>query len=239
VRWRHPVRGDMRPDEFIPLAEETGLIVPIGQWVLEEACRQAGRWQTRHPDQPLAVSVNISPVQLHRPGLVDDVARTLRAARVDPRNLTLEITESVFLEDADAMIEKLKTLKELGVRIAIDDFGTGYSSLSYLARLPIDIIKIAKPFVDGIETASEDAALAEAIIRMSEALGLTTLAEGVEGVGQRDHLKNLGCQLGQGYFFARPLDQDAMDSFLRFGSTKAEPALVRVTRLRPALRSVG
>jgi diguanylate cyclase (GGDEF)-like protein len=240
VRWRHPVRGEMAPDEFIPLAEETGLIVPIGQWVLEEACRQAARWQAGHPGEPaLTLGVNLSPVQLQRPGLVDDVARILRAARVDPRSLTLEITESVFLEDADAMIEKLKTLKELGVQIAIDDFGTGYSSLSYLARLPIDTLKIAKPFVDGIDTESEEGALAEAIIRMSEALGLTTLAEGIEGPGQRDSLKKLGCQLGQGYFFARPLDQDAMDSFLRFGSTRPDGRPGRLAPLRPALRSVS
>jgi diguanylate cyclase (GGDEF)-like protein len=240
VRWRHPVRGEMSPDAFIPLAEETGLIVPIGQWVLKEACQQAARWQARRPGEPpLTIGVNISPVQLRRPGLVDDVARTLRAAGIDPASLTLEITESVFLENADAMIETLKTLKELGVQIAIDDFGTGYSSLSYLARLPIDVLKIAKPFVDGIDAATEDAALAEAIVRMSEALGLTTLAEGIEGAGQRDHLKQLGCELGQGYFFARPLDQEAMDSFLRFGSTKPEPAPARLVALRPALRSVG
>jgi diguanylate cyclase (GGDEF)-like protein len=240
VRWRHPAHGEMLPDAFIPLAEETGLIIPIGHWVLEEACRQAARWQARHPGEPpLTIGVNLSPVQLRRPGLVDDVARTLRAARVDPRSLTLEITESVFLEDADGMIEKLKTLKELGVQIAIDDFGTGYSSLSYLARLPIDVLKIAKPFVDGIDTGSEDAALAEAIVRMSEALGLTTLAEGIEGPGQRDHLKGLGCQLGQGYFFARPLDQEAMDSFLSFGSTKLGLRPARLAPLRPALRSVG
>jgi diguanylate cyclase (GGDEF)-like protein len=235
VRWEHPTRGHMLPEEFIPLAEETGLIVPIGQWVLQEACRQAALWQARNPGEPpLTMGVNLSPVQLQRPGLVDDVARTLRAARVDPRSLILEITESVFMDDAGLIVEKLKTLKELGVQIAIDDFGTGYSSLSYLARLPIDILKIAKPFVDGIETGSEDAALAEAIVRMSEALGLKTLAEGIESPGQRDHLRNLGCQLGQGYFFARPLDQDAMDSFLRFGHKEPVPI-----PLRRALRSVG
>jgi EAL domain-containing protein (putative c-di-GMP-specific phosphodiesterase class I) len=235
VRWEHPTRGHMLPEEFIPLAEKTGLIVPIGQWVLQEACRQAALWQARNPGEPpLTMGVNLSTVQLQRPGLVDDVARTLRAARVDPRSLILEITESVFMDDAGVIVEKLKTLKELGVQIAIDDFGTGYSSLSYLARLPIDILKIAKPFVDGIETGSEDAALAEAIVRMSEALGLTTLAEGIESPGQRDHLRNLGCELGQGYFFARPLDQDAMDSFLRFGHKEPVPI-----PLRRALRSVG
>jgi diguanylate cyclase (GGDEF)-like protein len=238
VRWTHPTRGEMPPDEFIPLAEETGLIVPIGQWVLEEACRQAALWQARHPGEPpLTMGVNLSPVQLQRPGLVDDVARTLRAARVDPRSLILEITESVFMDDAGVVVEKLKTLKELGLQIAIDDFGTGYSSLSYLGRLPIDILKVAKPFVDGIGRASGEATLAEAIVRMSEALGLTTLAEGIESTEQRDHLARLGCDLGQGYLFAKPLDQDAMDSFLRFRAEQPRE-VVRHAR-RPALRSVG
>jgi diguanylate cyclase (GGDEF)-like protein len=216
VRWNHPARGQMPPSEFVALAEETGLIVPLGRWVLEEAFRRAATWQARFPSStPLAIGVNISAAQLQRPGLVDDVARALREAQIEPQTVVLEITESIYLEDAELMIDRLHALKQLGVRLAIDDFGTGYSSLAYLARLPIDILKIAKPFVDGLGAHSEDAPLAEAIVRMGETLRLTTLAEGIEVAPQRDYLRDLGCRLGQGYFFAKPLDADAAEALLR------------------------
>jgi diguanylate cyclase (GGDEF)-like protein len=215
IRWRHPVRGLVGPAEFIELAEETGLIVEMGKWVIEEACRQAKRWQGGARDQlPVGVSVNLSPRQLQEPTLVQDVASALAASRLDPRALTVEITETVFMERTDVVVERLDGLRALGVRIAIDDFGTGYSSLSYLARFPVDTIKIAKPFIDEIESESRDSALADAIIRMSDSLGLCTVGEGIERVGQHNRLRELGCELGQGYLFARPVPADEVFELL-------------------------
>jgi diguanylate cyclase (GGDEF)-like protein len=235
VRWNRPGRGLMLPSEFVALAEETGLIVPVGQWVLEEAFRQAVEWQDRYPSgQPLTIGVNISAVQLQRPGLVDDVARALHETRIDPKTVLLEITESVFLEDEELMINRLHALKQLGVRLAIDDFGTGYSSLGYLARLPIDVLKIAKPLVEGTEAGAGEAPLAKAIVRMGEALGLTTLAEGIEVAAQRDHLRELGCDLAQGYFFARPLDAGGVEALLGMSAQIEELPSGRVVPLRRA-----
>jgi EAL domain-containing protein (putative c-di-GMP-specific phosphodiesterase class I) len=213
LRWRHPERGLVPPAEFVPLAEETGLIVPIGQWVLDEALRQLVAWA-----EPTAISVNLSAVQLQRPELVEDVRAALERAGVEPARLTLEITESIFMADVEAVNATLRDLKELGVRLALDDFGTGYSSLGYLARLPIDVLKIAKPFVDEIRTDPQHAALAQAIVRIAETLGLTTIAEGIEVAEQHEHLRQLQCELGQGFLFARPLDPDAAGGLLRAGA---------------------
>jgi diguanylate cyclase (GGDEF)-like protein/PAS domain S-box-containing protein len=215
VRWDHPVKGLLPPVAFIPLAEEQGLIGPIGNWVLLQACLQARRWHDQFPDAPpLSVHVNLSGRQLEEQSLVGEVVQALETSRLSPRQLTLEITESVLVTDIEAMSGRLRELKGLGVMLAIDDFGTGYSSLSYLRRFPIDMLKIDKAFVDGIGQGREDTALAHAIVKLSHTLQLHTVAEGIEHSEQAAHLAALGCQDGQGYLFARPLDTGAMTELL-------------------------
>jgi diguanylate cyclase (GGDEF)-like protein/PAS domain S-box-containing protein len=213
LRWRHPERGLMLPDEFIPLAEETGMILPLGRLVLHEACRQAKRWRgVGYPT--LGISVNISAKQLASRQLPSEVTAALRESSLDPSALTLEITESMLL-DSEAVIGRLETLKRLGVRIAIDDFGTGYSSLNYLRRFPVDSLKIAKAFVDELGSSPEQERLASAIVRLGDMLGLDTVAEGVEELEQRDLLRGLRCKYGQGFFFARPAPAHELDAVLR------------------------
>jgi diguanylate cyclase (GGDEF)-like protein/PAS domain S-box-containing protein len=215
VRWNHPTKGLLAPAAFIPLAEEQGLIGPIGQWVLLEACVQARRWQDRFPDAPpLSMHVNLSGRQLEEQRLVGEVVHALEASRLSPRLLTLEITETVLVTDVEAMSGRLRELKGLGVLLAIDDFGTGYSSLSYLRRFPIDMLKIDKAFVDGIGQGREDTALAHAIIKLSHTLQLHTVAEGIEQPEQAAQLAALGCRDGQGYYFSRPLNLAAMTGLL-------------------------
>jgi EAL domain-containing protein (putative c-di-GMP-specific phosphodiesterase class I) len=213
VRWLHPRRGTIPPAAFIPLAEETGLIIPIGRWVLEEACQQARQWQ-RAAGRRLSISVNLSPRQFQDPGLVDDVARALHQADLDPGSLVLEITETLLMHDTEATIAKLQALKALGVRLAIDDFGTGYSSLSYLRRFPVDILKVDKSFIDAVAANAEDSALTQAIIELGQTLRLQTVAEGVEASEQARQLRTLQCELGQGYYFAQPLDADQVAALL-------------------------
>jgi diguanylate cyclase (GGDEF)-like protein/PAS domain S-box-containing protein len=212
VRWEHPRRGLLGPPEFIGLAEETGIIVELGRWVLTQACAQARRWQERHGFEG-SVSVNLSARQLRDPSLVDDVVATLRDFQLDPRRLTLEITETVLMDD-DAAVNRLRELKALGVRLAIDDFGTGYSSLNYLRRLPVDIVKIDKVFVDGVATDRESVGLIRAILGMARALNLETIAEGVETGNQAHRLKELGSALVQGFYFAKPMPADATERFI-------------------------
>ncbi|MGQ0538587.1 MAG: putative bifunctional diguanylate cyclase/phosphodiesterase [Gemmatimonadaceae bacterium] len=206
VRWEHPERGVLSPDAFIRLAEETGLIVPIGNWVMHEATRQAAAWPP-HPTSGRRpyVTVNISGKQLLHNDFVASVEDALRGAGLDPTNLVLEITEGTLLDHAEATTERLIQLKALGVRLAIDDFGTGYSSLSYLQRFPIDILKIDKSFVDGIVRGGNQAALARTIILLGDSLALRTVAEGIETDAQRSMLRDLGCHLGQGFLYAEPL----------------------------------
>jgi diguanylate cyclase (GGDEF)-like protein/PAS domain S-box-containing protein len=216
VRWRHPRRGLISPDQFIPIAETTGLIVPIGRWVLREACRQARRWQVDlQPDPPVTMSVNLSVRELHDPGLVDHVAAVLAETGLDPTLLVLEITETSMVEDADEMLATLHALRALGVRLAVDDFGTGYSSLSYLRRLPIDVLKLDRSLVSSSDEAGRDAALVDAVFRLGADLGLQTIVEGVEEPEQRARLVALGCELGQGFLFARPMDGAAATDVLR------------------------
>ena len=215
VRWRHPHRGLIAPLDFIPLAEESGLIIPIGRWILATACRQAHEWQRRYPTLPaLTMSINLSAVQLANPDLVADVAETLAATHVDPRTIVLEITESTLLDRSEAGINRLRALRALGLHLAIDDFGTGYSSLSYLRELPVDILKIDKSFVDGLLHDGEAIAVASTIIELGRTLRLDTVAEGIEEPQQAGRLLQLACRLGQGYLFARPLNPAAAEEFL-------------------------
>ena len=216
VRWNHPTRGMMSPLTFIPLAEETGLIVPLGRWVVREACRQAVGWESLRPTgHPLTLTINISGYQLQGEHVVEDVRRALSDSGLDPRQLVLEITESVLMQQSDTILERLHALKALGVRLAIDDFGTGYSSLGYLQRFPIDILKIDKSFVDDVGRGETESALARAVIALGETLQLQTIAEGIELKQQLSGLQDLGCELGQGYFFDKPIGPVDIENALR------------------------
>ncbi len=216
VRWQHPRRGLVPPMEFIPLAEESGLIVPLGQWTIKEACRQVRVWQQEIPaGEPIALNVNLSARQLRHPNIVRDIADALDDTGLLPNRLVLEITESVLMVDTAATLNRLYQLKSLGVRLAIDDFGTGYSSFAYLRRFPVDILKIDKSFVDGVATEPTSSALVDAMIRIGKTLRLETVAEGVERVEQADRLRTLQCDIGQGYLFSRPLPCDAITNLLR------------------------
>ncbi len=214
VRWEHKTYGHLLPQHFIPLAEETGLIIKLGGWVVDEACRQVQAWRLAHPQNPLSVSVNISGRQLQGPGIGKALGEALTSSGVDPSAVILEITESVLMQQTDSVLERLQELKKLGVRLAIDDFGTGYSSLSYLQRFPIDILKIAKPFVEEVALGAERAALARAIIGLSDTLRLQTVAEGIEMTEQRAALIELGCPLGQGHYFSRAVPAEAIERML-------------------------
>ncbi len=224
VRWQHPERGLVLPLEFIPLAEQTGLILPIGQWVLAEACRRGGQWNARRQGKaPLSVSVNLSAMQLQQPDLPATVTQALEDGGLDPRCLILEITESVLLHDTDtdAVNQRLHALKALGVYLAIDDFGTGYSSLAYLRRFPVDILKIDKSFVEEVQHGSPASALARAIVNLGHTLELATVAEGIETVEQLVEVRESGCGYGQGYYFAKPLPLEDIEAFLAEGRTAA------------------
>jgi diguanylate cyclase (GGDEF)-like protein/PAS domain S-box-containing protein len=206
IRWEHPQRGRISPADFIPVAEENGLIEPIGRWVLDRACRQAARWYRDRPDSPpISVAVNLSAVQVASRGLADNVASALHGAGLDPACLTLEITESVMLADAEGLSETLEELKAIGVRLVLDDFGTGYSSLAYLTRLPLAALKVDQSFIDGLGIEPEDTAITEAIVAMSHALSLQVVGEGAETALQVAELERLGCDLVQGFYFSRPV----------------------------------
>jgi len=219
VRWIHPERGMVPPLDFIPLAEETGLILPIGHWVLQEACRQVSVWNASRSGQPpLTISVNLSARQLQQPELPTVVADVLREAGLEAGCLVLEITESLLVHDTDATAARMRALKDLGVRLAVDDFGTGYSSLAYLQRFPVDILKIDKSFIDDLGREGKAAALAPAIVRLGQTLELSTVAEGIELAEQYGQLFASGCELGQGYYFAKPLTADEVEVLLGMGA---------------------
>jgi diguanylate cyclase (GGDEF)-like protein/PAS domain S-box-containing protein len=210
VRWQHPVRGLVPPLDFIPMAEETGLIVSLGAHVLHEACRQAALWHadaagTDGGAPPLNLSVNVSVRQLQHAEFEAEVRRALVESRLPPSTLTIEITESALVQETGSVIERLATLRELGVRIAVDDFGTGYSSLSYLRRLPVDVLKVDRAFVDGVARSGSEAALTRTIVALGETLGLRTVAEGVETAVQATQLRGMGCMSAQGWLYGRPM----------------------------------
>jgi predicted signal transduction protein with EAL and GGDEF domain len=204
VRWNHPDRGRIPPGEFIPLAEETGLIVPLGRYVLEEAC---ARVTERHPE--LQVQVNLSAIELEHPELIPTVAGVLERTGIAPERLVLEVTETLLVKDAQRGGDTLQQLRDLGVQLALDDFGTGYSSLSYLRNLPLDTLKIAREFVEGLAISEHDAAFVRLIVGLAKTVGLKVVAEGIETRAQLDRLREIGCDLGQGFYFAAPLDADA------------------------------
>jgi diguanylate cyclase (GGDEF)-like protein len=207
VRWNHPQRGMVMPGEFLPVAEETGLIVPLGRWVMREACRQMAEWQRIHPQQPaLTISVNASSRELADPDLVPNVARILQETGLDPKSLRIEVTESSIVEDHDRTASTLRRLKDLDVSLEIDDFGTGYSSLSRLHEYPFSTVKIDRSFVKDLDTEPESLHLVETILRLAEGLGLSVIAEGIETQEQLAKLTSLGCGYGQGYYFSRPAD---------------------------------
>jgi diguanylate cyclase (GGDEF)-like protein len=218
VRWQHPERGLLLPEQFIPLAEETGQILELGEWVLREACAQHRRWSEEQPDGPaLGLSVNLSARQLQQPELVADVVLALRDTGMDPANLCLEITESVVMEETEAAVQALEALRAEGVRIAIDDFGTGYSSLRLLKGAPADLLKIDRSFVAGLGSDPQDTPIVQTVIHLAEALGLDAVAEGVETPVQLAELRAAGCRFAQGFHFARPAGAEAISALLAAG----------------------
>jgi EAL domain-containing protein (putative c-di-GMP-specific phosphodiesterase class I) len=211
IRWRHPSRGVIAPDQFIELAETTGMIIPIGRWVLEAACLQAAAWH--RSGYEIGIAVNVSGRQIDSDQLLDDVNDALSMSGLDPGRLTLEITETCLMEDPETAAARLAALKEVGVRIAIDDFGTGYSSLAYLRTFPLDAIKIDRSFIAGIATSRESAAIVQSLIQLGKALGLETLGEGIEEPDQLLRLQREQCDLGQGFLLGRPLDVEGIERF--------------------------
>ncbi len=209
LRWRHPQRGEVPPVEFLPALEASGLIVPVGAWVLHEACRQGAAWG--RSGQQFAVSVNVSARQLDGDRLIDDVEDALTLSGLEPARLVLELTETALMHDAEATVARLQALKALGVRIAVDDFGTGYSSLAYLKQFPIDVLKIDRSFISGITDSSEAVALVHTLVQLGKVLGIETVAEGVETSGQVDVLRAEEVDGGQGFHFARPMGVEAPD----------------------------
>jgi diguanylate cyclase (GGDEF)-like protein len=220
ARWEHPTRGFVSPAEFIPLAEETGLIRTLGEWVLREACRQVGEWNRRGVSRPLELSVNLSLRQLVAKTLPTVVGSALRDAGLSAERLCLELTESVLLQESPVAEANVTALNRLGVRFAIDDFGTGYSSFVHLKRYPTQRLKIDRTFVAGLEEGNEDVAIVAAVVAMAHALGLTTVAEGIESEAQLRELVKLGCDLGQGHYFARALDAESCIAFLTDGGSR-------------------
>ncbi|MGA2776179.1 MAG: EAL domain-containing protein [Steroidobacteraceae bacterium] len=226
VRWKHPRRGLVPPNEFIPIAEETGLIVPLGRWVLETACKQLAQWSSRPQTAMLRLAVNVSAREFQQPDFVEKVVSILQDTAVDPSRLTLELTESLLVHNVDDVIGKMSELKLEGVSFALDDFGIGYSSLYFLKRLPLDQLKIDRSFVRHVLTDPNDAAIANMIVALGQTLGLEVIAEGVETAEQRDFLASSGCLHYQGYFFSRPLPLERFEQFaIDQRDAKSPPAL--------------
>ena len=215
VRWQHPERGFINPSDFIPLAEDTGLIVPLGLWVLRRACEQLGQWQWQSAaNRSLFMSVNLSGKQVARPKLVSEIRQVLEETRIDPKYLKLEITESAVMENAETAVQLLRRLKALGVQLSIDDFGTGYSSLGYLHRFPVNTLKVDRSFVGRIGEAAENIEIVRTIISLAENMGMEVVAEGVETLSQLAQLRKLNCRYGQGYLFSRPVDAESVSTWI-------------------------
>ncbi len=231
LRWQHPVRGLIGPDNFIPALEDTGLIVEVGQWVLAEACAQAAAWRQR--GHPTTMSVNVSMRQLESELLVDHVEQALAANDLEPGALVIEVTESTLMRDAEATVSRLRRLKEIGVMIAIDDFGTGYSSLAYLRQFPVDVLKIDRSFVAEMDSGPHSAALVHTLVELGRTLGLITLAEGIEDDAQLEGLRGERCDRGQGFVFSRPVEPAAVEAILSRSGTKTRP-YAAAGRRRPA-----
>jgi len=215
VRWKHAERGLVLPNEFIPIAEDTGMILPLGQWVVDAACRQLALWARDPKTAHLKLAINVSARQFQQPDFVQKIAATLERTRAEPTRLTLELTESVLVDNVEDIIEKMLALKTIGVNFALDDFGTGYSSLYYLKRLPLDQLKIDRPFVRDVLVDPDDAAIARMIVALGQTLGLTVIAEGIETAEQRDFLSRSGCHNYQGYYFSPPLALEAFERLVR------------------------
>jgi EAL domain-containing protein (putative c-di-GMP-specific phosphodiesterase class I) len=214
IRWKNDELGMISPTEFIPIAEETGLIISIGQWVIEEVCQQIKRWEEESLFIP-HIAINISAKQFHQADFVSMLVHTLYDQNVRPNNITLEITEGVFLGNLEEAIDKMNVLKQSGFRFSIDDFGTGYSSLTYLKRLPFDQLKIDQSFVRGLVDNNTDAAIVKAIVVMAKSMGLNLIAEGVETDQHLAYLSGFGCHYYQGYYFSRPLPVDKMTEYIK------------------------
>ena len=223
LRWRHPVRGVVAPDAFIPLAEDAGLMVAIGRWVLDTACERTAAW--RRQGQAIGISVNVSATQLDHDSLITDVADALAASGLDPGALTLEITETALMRNADAAAQRLRELKLQGVRLAVDDFGTGHSSFAYLRNFPVDALKIDRSFVSEATSSTESRALVQTLIRLGRDLGLETVAEGIEDTSQLRHLQRERCDSGQGFLLGRPIEATAVQALFSAGSLASPPLL--------------
>jgi EAL domain-containing protein (putative c-di-GMP-specific phosphodiesterase class I) len=226
IRWDSPTRGVVQPDDFIPLLEETGLIVDIGRWVLERACAQGAAW--REAGYPIGIAVNVSARQLDSDQIVADVQNALSQSGLDPGALTLEITETTLMRDAEDTARRLTAVKALGVRVAIDDFGTGYASLGHLRQFPVDALKIDRSFITGLARNLEGESLVHTLVQLGKALSIETIAEGIEQPNELSLLRGERCDGGQGFLFARPLDAAATEAFLRNWASNAASSWARV-----------
>ncbi len=228
VRWQHPTRGLIYPEEFIPVAEETGLIVPIDWWMLHNACQQLAVWQTQYPDDPpLTISVNVSAKHFTNLDLVQQVENILQATGLEARSLKLEITESVFMETDDVAQEAFAQLRNMGIQLQIDDFGTGYSSLGYLQRFPVDTIKIDRSFVSKMDGHATNSEIVRTIVRLARELNMQAIAEGVETREQFDQLKDLDCEFGQGFLISKPMDRTAAEKLIKTTQVPPQQGFIR------------